>query len=223
MQQNKHLLVIPAFNEEPTIRGLIHSARRHVPDVMVVDDGSEDTTVLAAALSGAMVHRLPRNMGKGEALKTGFSYAIDQNYDWVFTLDGDGQHDPKDLQRFFPLLESYDLILGSRMSDASRIPFRRRWANWFLSLIVSILSFRRIEDSQTGFRAYRTRMLREVRLDSSHYEMETEVVIKAARKRFRIGHCRIQAVYAGEISRVDNIRDGGRLALVLLKSFFWWR
>lgn len=218
----KALLIIPAFNEEPTIAGIVEAARQYVPDVMVIDDGSEDATTLASALAGAMVHRFKDNLGKGEALKFGFWYAMDAGYDWVLTMDGDGQHDPRDLQNFLPELEKYDLLLGNRMSDPARVPFKRRWANWLLSVMVSILAFRRIHDSQTGFRAYSANLLRRIRLSSSGYDLETEVLIKASRKGLRIGHCRVQTIYSGEISRFQNIRDGFRFILVLLKSFFWW-
>lgn len=218
----KQIVIVPALNEEPTIAGLVESIRTYVRDVLVIDDGSEDATTLASALAGAMVHRFDDNRGKGEALKFGFWYALDQSYDWVITMDGDGQHDPRDIQNFLPLLEQYDLILGNRMGDASRFPFKRRWANWLISLVTSILAGRRIYDSQTGFRAYSANLLRRVELKSSRYEMETEVVIKAARKGFRIGHCRIQTIYSGERSRFRKTRDGARFVLAVLKSFFWW-
>lgn len=218
----KQIVIIPAFNEEPTIAGLIESIRQYVQDILVIDDGSEDMTTLRSALSGAMVHRFEKNRGKVEALKFGFSYALDQGYDWVLTMDGDGQHDPRDLLNFLPLLGKYDLILGNRMGDPSRVPIKRRWANWGLSLLVSALAARRIYDSQTGFRAYSANLLRALNLNSKHYDLETEVLIKASRKGFRIGHCRIQTIYAGELSHFNKVRDGGRFVLVLLKSFFWW-
>ena len=218
----KTLLIIPALNEEPTIAVLVQAAKRHVPDIMVIDDGSEDATTLASALAGAMVHRLKTNMGKGDALKIAFAYATDKGYDRVITMDGDGQHDPEDLVNFLPLLEGYDLILGNRMDNSSQVPLLRRIANLTSSLMVSVLCGRRIYDSQTGFRAYSTDLLRRVPLKASRYDLETEVIIKAARKGFRIGHARIQTIYADEVSRFRSIKDSGRFLLVILKSFFWW-
>ena len=218
----KILLVIPAFNEEPTLPAVVEKAKLYLPDILVIDDGSEDATSLVSALAGAMTHRLPQNVGKGEALKTAFAYALEHSYDWVFTLDGDGQHDPADIQNFLPLLENHDLVLGDRMADSAKVPFLRRIANMTSSLVISVLSGQRIHDSQTGFRAYRTGLLRQIRLQSSRYDLESEVIIKASRKGFRIGHARIQTIYAGEISRFRNFIDSGRFIIVVFKSFLWW-
>jgi glycosyltransferase involved in cell wall biosynthesis len=217
----KHLVLIPAWNEEATIAPLVEAVRQHIPQVMVIDDGSEDATTLASALAGAMIHRFNDNRGKGEALKFGFWYALDQKYDWVITIDGDGQHDPADILSFLPLLENFDLVLGNRMNDAARIPFKRRWANRALSAVISILAGQRIYDSQCGFRAYRVALLGNVPLSSHGYELETEVLIKAARRGFRIGHCRVKTIYPGVPSRFRKLRDGYRFTMVVLKSFFW--
>jgi glycosyltransferase involved in cell wall biosynthesis len=218
----KSLLVIPAFNEEPTIAGIIKSAKAFLPDSLVVDDGSEDATTLVAAIAGAMVHRLKENRGKGAALKEAFKYALDAGYDRVITIDSDGQHDPADLANFLPLLEQYDLILGNRMGDRESVPPLRRAANLTSSFIISVLAGQRIHDSQTGFRAYSAELLRGVKLNSDRYDMESEVIIKAARKGFRIGDAKIRTIYADEVSRFRNVKDSARFLWVVLKSFFWW-
>jgi glycosyltransferase involved in cell wall biosynthesis len=214
----KCLLLIPAFNEEPTICRLIREAKSYVSDVLVVDDGSCDATAAAAAAAGATVRRLKKNMGKGEALKRGFRYAITNDYEWVVTMDGDGQHDPRDIASFFPLLGQYDLVLGNRMEELALVPLLRRIANRTSSLMVSALCAQPIHDSQTGFRCYNARLLRNVRLDCSHYDLESEAVIKAARQGFRIGHCRIRTIYAGEVSRFRNLKDSVRFLHLVLKS-----
>src|SRR6185503_5822225 len=127
------------------------------------------------------------NQGKGAALKEAFKYALDAGYDRVITIDSDGQHDPADLAHFLPLLEKYDLILGNRMGDRVSVPPLRRAANLTSSFIISVLAGQRIYDSQTGFRAYSADLLRGITLKSDRYDMESEVIIKAARKGFRIG------------------------------------
>src|SRR5437588_3900733 len=118
----KNLLVIPAFSEEPTLPGVIESAKPYFRDIMVIDDGSSDATTLVSVMAGAMTHRFATNRGKGEALKTAFEYAVGQGYDWVFTMDGDGEHVASDLPKFFPLLDRYDLILGNRPNTRHGIP-----------------------------------------------------------------------------------------------------
>ena len=216
------LLVIPAFNEASHIGPLITLARKYISDILVIDDGSIDETAAIASSAGAVVHRVERNAGKGEALKIGFRFAIEQGREWVLTMDGDGQHDPDDIPNFLPLLGGYDMILGNRMEDSGKVPWLRRTANLSSSFIVSLACFRRIHDSQTGFRAYRTDLLRRIRLNSRKYDLETEVIIKAARRGFRIGHCRVQTIYANEVSRFSNMRDSARFFAVILRSFLWW-
>jgi glycosyltransferase involved in cell wall biosynthesis len=201
---------------------LITQAKKHIEDIFVVDDGSTDETAASASRAGAIVHRLQKNQGKGEALKAGFQYAISQQREWVLTMDSDGQHAPDDIPKFLSLLGRYDMILGNRMEESHKVPWLRRLGNLTSSLIVSLTCFQRIYDSQTGFRAYRTDLLRRIELESSNYDLETEVIIKAARQGFRIGHCRIQTIYAGEVSRFKNVRDSLRFLTVIMRSFFWW-
>ena len=215
----KCLMAIPAFNEAPRIAPIIESARNLMPDILVVDDGSGDGTYAIAARAGARVLRHEQNRGKGEALKTAFASAIQGDYDWLFTIDGDGQHDPNDLPGFFPLLNDYDLILGNRMSDAGRVPIIRRMANRISSAIVSVLSGTTVKDSQTGFRAYRVSLLRSLDLQTHRFDLESEVIIKAARAGFRIGHCKIQTIYAGEKSRFRNIRDSVKFLSMAIRNF----
>ena len=212
------LVAIPAFNETQTIARVIEGARQFLPDILVVDDGSVDDTGAVAAAAGATVRRLAANQGKGAALKAGFSYAREHGYDYVVTLDGDGQHDPADIANVLPLLHDFDLILGNRMDDSRPIPWLRLAANRIANLCVSLACWRKIEDSQTGFRAYSVALLRTLRLDGSRYDLETEVIIKAARAGLRIGHCRIRTIYAGEISRFDKIRDSLQFLGVLART-----
>jgi glycosyltransferase involved in cell wall biosynthesis len=214
----KGLLLIPALNEQHSIGQVVRGAKRWIPDILVVDDGSSDLTQAAASSAGAIVLRLEKNRGKGEALKVGFRYALEHNCDWVVTIDGDGQHDPSDLVNFLPLIGSYDLLLGNRMENGASVPLLRRAANLCSSRIVSALCGQRIFDSQTGFRSYKATFLRQVTLDASHYDLETEVIIKAARQGFQIGHCRIKTSYAQEISRYKNVRDSLRFLRVAMKS-----
>jgi glycosyltransferase involved in cell wall biosynthesis len=218
----KTLLLIPAFNEERTVRSVIAAAKRFISDILLVDDGSQDATGAEAAAAGAAVYRLKQNRGKGEALKVGFAYAVECEYDVVITIDADGQHDAEDIRQFLPLLDRYDLILGSRLEDRASVPLLRRAANFTSSLIVSALCGRRIYDSQTGFRSYSAALIQKVNLDCSHFDLETEVIIKAVRQGFRIGRCCIRTIYAAEVSRFKNIKDSARFLQVIVRAL-WWR
>jgi glycosyltransferase involved in cell wall biosynthesis len=214
----KALLLIPAFDEERTIRDIVTTARQFMDDILVVDDGSVDKTKCEASAAGALVHRLEQNHGKGDALKTGFAYALDHGYDLVITIDADGQHDPEDLRLFLPVAEQFDLVLGNRFEAHSFSPFLRRLANRASSRIVSTICGQRIHDSQTGFRSYSSRLIRNVQLTCSHYDLETEVIIKAAQQGFRIGHCRIRTIYGSEVSRFKNVKDSVRFFQVILRT-----
>ena len=210
--------MIPAFNEEATLPGLIQAAKAYVPDIMVIDDGSNDATTLVSVMAGAMTHRFATNLGKGEALKAAFEYAVSQNYDWVFTMDGDGEHDPTDLSKFFSLLERFDLILGTRSTRGRTVI--RRSGNSVANLLVSAVSRQRIYDSQTGFRAYRVQLLRNVPLEGRRYELETEVIIKASRRGFRIGQVDIRAVATDRASHFNLLPDSLLFFRTLAKSMF---
>jgi glycosyltransferase involved in cell wall biosynthesis len=212
------LLLIPAFNEERTIGAVVATARRFLQHILVIDDGSQDSTNSKAASAGALVRRLEPNRGKGEALKAGFAYALEHRYSYVITMDADGQHDAGDLRNFLPILDQYDLILGSRIADRESVPMLRRAANFTSSLLVSVLCGRRILDSQTGFRSYSSALIRNVKLDCSHYDLETEVIIKAARQGLRIGYCPIRTIYGEEVSRFKNLKDSIRFLKVIVKS-----
>ena len=216
----KCLLAIPAFNEATRITPIIESASKAIPEILVVDDGSVDGTASVASRAGARVVRHEQNLGKGEALKTAFAFAIKEGYDWLFTIDGDGQHDPDDLKGFFPLLNDYDLILGNRMTDSGRVPFVRRLANRTSSAIVSALCGSPIEDSQTGFRAHRVDLLRALDLKTQRFALESEIIIKAARSGFRIGHCRIKTIYGDEKSRFRTLRDSLKFLSMAVRLFF---
>ncbi|HET8741676.1 MAG TPA: glycosyltransferase family 2 protein, partial [Gaiella sp.] len=110
--------VVPAFDEEEAIAGVVRDVRAFDPeiDVVVVDDGSRDRTADAAAAAGAVVVRLPFNLGIGAAVQTGFRYALERDYDVAVRLDGDGQHDAAELPKLLAPLErdEADVVTGSR-------------------------------------------------------------------------------------------------------------
>ena len=115
---DKILSVIPAYNEEKNIAGVIGEIKRHLQDadIMVINDGSEDKTKKCARSAGAKIIDLPYNMGYGAALQTGFKYALRNNYKYVVQIDGDGQHEPADIPRLLQPLYSgeADVVIGSR-------------------------------------------------------------------------------------------------------------
>lgn len=177
----KPLVLIPTFNSSNSLSRLIPETKSNVPDILVVDDGSNDSTSELIQTLGVNYLRHPTNRGKGAALKTGFAFALKERFDQIITLDADGQHNPDNIPAFLKAFEDTgcDLIIGSRIRDKADMPPERRFSNWTTSHLLSILMRVNIEDLQCGFRLYSRKLLESVHLESDHFELETEVVIKA--------------------------------------------
>lgn len=172
------IAVIPAFNEERLIGSVVLKTRRYVSKVIVIDDGSSDDTARVAQEAGATVIRLSVNKGKGEALATGLKRARQENPAVVVVLDGDGQHDPGEINRLVePILAGQaDIVLGSRyLNHASKVPRHRVLGHWFFNRFTSTLSGVRATDSQSGFRAFSPRALEVFTLRSSGFSVESEM------------------------------------------------
>lgn len=159
------LVIIPALNEEQSLPSVLASLAAHAPehDVLVIDDGSADGTTAAAIAGGAMVARLPFNLGVGGALRTGFRFAVRQGYDRAVQFDADGQHDVADLGALLAELDTgADVVVGSRFasgSDDYRQGAVRGGAMSVLRLALSLLSGQRFTDTSSGFRAYSRRVI----------------------------------------------------------------
>jgi glycosyltransferase involved in cell wall biosynthesis len=179
----KPLAIIPAYNSESYLTKLLPEVQGYISDILVVDDGSADATSATAESLGATVLRHPTNRGKGAALKTGFAYALENNIDMVLTLDSDGQHNPQYIPAFLQAFEKtgIDLIIGSRILDKVDMPWQRRFSNWTTSHLLSLLLKVKIDDLQCGYRLYSRQLLERLQLESDHFELETEIVIKAIR------------------------------------------
>jgi glycosyltransferase involved in cell wall biosynthesis len=202
--------LLPAYNEESNIADVAVCARTFVQGVIVVDDGSHDGTARIASRVGAEVIRHEVNQGKGAALRTGFARALSMDVAAVVTLDGDGQHNPAEI----PLLvrcwqeTGADIIIGNRMGAVRSMPFYRIFTNRASSTIVSLLCSARINDTQSGFRLISTDVLRTVPTTLCNYEMETELLVKAARTGFRIAETPVSTIYhKAAPSKIRPLRD----------------
>ena len=202
----------PVFNEAEHIAEVVRGCRRHVP-VVVIDDGSADGSAELAADAGAEVLRQPENMGKGLALRRGFQYALDAGYDAVVTLDGDGQHDPADLPHFIAAAErdpSLGLVIGCRMFDVRGMPLARVFANRAMSAVVSRLCHQTVLDTQSGYRLIRACVLRRLRLTATRYDIESELLIQACQRGFRVQEIAIATRYADARSDIHVARETAR-------------
>ena len=218
----KTCALIPAFNVESRIRDVVLGIQEIIPTAIVIDDGSHDGTARIAQESGAIVLGHKTNQGKGAALKDGFRYAIDNNYDAVITVDGDGQHNPNDIYSLLSLASKADIIIGSRMTNPHMMPKPMLLTNKFLSLLTSIIIRQKIRDSQSGFRLIKTPVLQQVSLVTNHYEMETEQLIKAGHAGFTIKETPIKTIYYKTAPRSTVIVDTFRFIKLFLSPFLYF-
>jgi glycosyltransferase involved in cell wall biosynthesis len=221
---NKIAVIIPAYNAGTTIAELIEKTSRFVnrEDIVVIDDGSRDRTLEIAGGTGAVVLRHEANKGKGEALKTGFRYAENKDYSAVVTLDADLQHDPDSIPDFARKADGFSgIIIGTRKRNLKIMPMGRWLTNTLTSAIVSVLAGQSIRDSQSGYRLITAQVLKRLELDSTKYDLESEILIKAKRKGFEITEIPIETIYAGGRSSIDPLADTVRFIRLMWRSLWW--
>ena len=219
----KVVAIIPALNAEHTVGRVVAEARRHIEPVVVVDDGSSDATGEVARAVGAIVLRHDVNRGKGGALKTGFSWALEQGYDAVITLDADGQHLAGEIPKFLEV-EDADLVIGGRAHLFEHMLPRRRNANRFSAWCIAMCSGAPITDSQSGFRRYSARLLRALRLRTDRFDMESEVIVLAGRRGFRIVTIPIDLGFVDGLStsHFRPLLDTLRIAWTVTRARLLW-
>jgi glycosyltransferase involved in cell wall biosynthesis len=158
---NRFLAIVPAYNEEEIIARTVDEIRRFAPefDVLVVDDGSTDRTAASAAATSASVLQLPFNLGIGGAMQSGYIYALERGYEMAVQVDGDGQHDPRNINDLLRQLQSdpaLNMVTGSRFlerhggGDRSSVP--RRAGIGIFARVVSLVTGQRVTDPTSGFR-----------------------------------------------------------------------
>ncbi len=205
----KTICVIPSYNEEKTIGWLVQSVRALGHDVLVVDDGSQDRTAPWARAAGAQVLVNPQNLGKGAALRIAFGSIKDRDYAMVVVMDGDGQHLPQDIPRLIEGMRrtGADIVVGNRMGRAKGMPFIRWLTNTTMSAFLSFKCRQPIPDTQCGFRLLCMSALRRLELKTDNFEIESEVLLEAARKGLKIRSVAITTVYDGQYSAIHPWRD----------------
>ena len=201
--------VIPCLNEEAGISPLVEAVRRHLPAVLVINDGSTDDTAERARAAGATVLDNPKSPGKGAALRTGWNYALEHGYRWALSLDGDGQHSPGDIPSFLQCADatSAALICGNRMGQAARMPGLRRWVNRWMSRRISNLTGQTLPDSQCGFRLMDLEQCARLPVRARHFEIESEVLFLFARAGLAVRFVPIATIYQREHSKIHPGKD----------------
>lgn len=219
------LVIIPAYNASLTISELIEKVSKYIDksNIVVIDDGSKDETFAIAQTGGAVVLKHERNKGKGEALKTGFKYAFEKNYEAILTIDADLQHDPCSIKDFLHRAnEDFDgILIGTRDIKLRKMPFARWLTNNLTSVVLSILSGQTIRDSQSGYRLISTQVLKKVKLKSKKYDLESEILVKAGRKGFKIDAIPTKTIYHEGKSFINPFVDTGRFIKLMWRTIWW--
>lgn len=217
----KVCILVPVYNEHKAIAGVVESLRQMHFDVFVVDDGSKDDSGRVAQEKGAVVITHECNQGKGKSLQDGFDYILRTNqYDALITLDGDGQHDIHDIKQFLSRAEGQPdcIVTGTRMANPKGMPWIRLMTNRFMSWLISLICKQSIPDTQCGYRLISCGVLRQLSLTSNDFQIETEVLIQAARKGFKIHSVPIQTIYRGEKSKINPLIDTVRFIVFIAKE-----
>ena len=211
--RSQTVAVIPAYHDEKHIGDIVRRTGQQLDHVLVIDDGSNDGTAQRAREAGAKVIVHNQNRGKGEAIKTGLRHCLAREVTWVILLDSDGQHLPEEIERFLSAAASATqpmLFVGNRMDNASAMPFIRRVVNRYMSRRISHLCGQRIPDTQCGFRMLHQQLIPELLGGGDRFDYDTEVLIIASRKRYRIEPVPITTVYSDQVSNIHPVRDAFR-------------
>lgn len=218
----KGCVIIPAYREAGRIGAVVREALTYLPDVWVVDDGSPDATAAEAGAAGAKVIRHGTNRGKGAALDTGFRAAREAGFEFVITMDGDGQHAPADLPRFQQVYRETGtpVLVGTRMSDTRTMPPLRRRTNRFMSRLLSLEMGQRVPDTQCGYRLYKLAVVPEISAESKRFAAESEILMDLSRKGIRIGSVPVATIYGGEKSKIHPVKDTFRFVRMLVRYRF---
>lgn len=219
--------VIAAFNSSETIGEVVLGARRHVGTVLVTDDGSTDGTGEAARAAGAEVISLPANRGKGNALRVLFAEARRRGFDTVIALDADGQHDPNDIPAFLAAHREFpaDIVTGSRMEDAGKIPAHRYNSMQVARFFISLAANQFIEDTQCGYRLYPLPVVESLDLRKERFVTETEILVKAGDSGKKIRCVPIHALYPrDQRTHFRSVPDVAAISVYVISYLMvkWW-
>ncbi|MCD6166076.1 glycosyltransferase family 2 protein [candidate division KSB1 bacterium] len=211
------LIIIPAYNEEKSIRNVIQTVKSEYPDydIVVVNDGSRDSTAAIVEKCGVKMISLPFNLGIGGAVQTGLIYAKEYNYDIAIQVDADGQHKPEEVHKLVDILRrgDADMVVGSRFLEKTdyHSSFMRKLGNLIFSGLIALVTKQKFSDSTSGFRAFNKRAIAFL---ANYYptefpEPESLVILK--KHGFNIK----------EVSVYMNERQGGQSSVTKFKAVYF--
>jgi len=214
----KIFVLIPAYNEEGAVGKVVEGVKNHLPevDILVVNDGSADLTSEKARARGALVLDLPFNLGIGGAMQAGYKYADAKGYDIAIQVDGDGQHDPKEIPKLLRALEErqWDIAIGSRFTANSaeyKSSMMRRVGISLFSKVISMIVGQQLTDPTSGFRAANRRAIRLFACDYPQDYPEPEALVLLSRSGLKMG----------EVAVSMNQRYFGESSITKIKAIYY--
>ncbi|NVO18769.1 MAG: DUF2062 domain-containing protein [Bacteroidetes bacterium] len=226
-------VILPTYNNCKTLAGVIRGVLQLTDDLIVVDDGSTDDTVrILSEFPSVHVVRIPLNKGKGNALKTGFAYAMQKGFRYAVSMDTDGQHQPSEIIRFAEKLNELGdaLIIGERNMEQSSVPvksnFGRKFSNFWFWVETGISH----NDTQSGFRLYPLAPMEKMKFYTPRFEFEIEIIVRLAWKGIKVSQVPVTVHYFDEDERVSHFRpfqDFVRISLLntvlVFLALTWYR
>ncbi len=199
------------------VQDVVRSVRKHIPTVLVIDDGSQDGTAVMARAAGAEVLRNDCPKGKGAALRTGWKHLRAQGFEWALTMDGDGQHSAEDIPVFLECAARTGarLVVGNRMDQPRGMPWLRQLVNRWMSRRISAIAGLSLPDSQCGFRLMHLGTWSDLPVTATAFEIESDVLLAFAAYDALIQFIPIQVIYKTEQSKIHPLRD-------TIRWFRWW-
>ena len=216
---HKIAILIPVYNNPKSIKQVVSDSLKLDIPILVVDDGSDiEVTTLLDIDKNLIILRHTTNQGKGQAILTGAKEAKKRGFEYIITIDGDGQHYPKELQKFLPVLGDKAIVIGSR-EFKDDVPNASKFGRGFSNFWIFVETGKWLSDTQSGFRAYPLSIL-DLDLTHSRYDFEIEVLVKHLWSKEKIKEVNIEVYYPPKGSRVshfDKLHDNIRLSKIHTK------
>ena len=205
---SRYCVIIPTYNNSGTLADVVERALKVCPNVVVVNDGSTDNIEAELCGINVIVISHERNLGKGKALKTGLRYAGMNGYTHAITIDADGQHFPEDIPALIEVSAEHpeSIIVGCRNLTSENMPRQNTFANRFSNFWFRLQTAQKLDDTQSGFRIYPLESLYGMRLVTSRYEAELELLVFAAWHGVSVKGVPVRVWYAPEGERVSHFR-----------------
>lgn len=202
-------VIIPTYNNHQTIKQVINDVLEYTDQVIVVNDGSTDTTEeILNKIDQIEIVSYSKNKGKGYALRQGFKFAWKQGYEYAITIDSDGQHFASDLPKFVEAIEENPnaIIIGNRNMEQAGIPGKSSFGNRFSNFWFRFETGIKMPDTQSGYRLYSLKPISKMIFFTRKYEFEIEVIVRAAWKGVKVTDVPIQIYYAPIETRISHFR-----------------